>query len=248
MEETNNELDPQRYFDYIKEAVKTIDTGELEDFYNGCLALVEKYKITGQTKILDKIRFLIECVEKEKELISIGINKYVYRDDIENYIDNISSNVVKIIELKNYPRDIPDEIVEVIEKTKPIFDCLYVIFTDYTGKVEKQVEAERRRKDPILFGTFQEKRAFLPESLINDRFYYLGDWEDEFCDLTLDKFLKEAGKDKLQSIEIPLNKDEILKQLEKLSKDFKETKQPIRVKKRKVNILNSLREWLKLEK
>lgn len=40
----------------------------------------------------------------------------------------------------------------------------------------------------------------------------------------------------------------VLKQLEKLSKDFKETKQPIRVKKRKVNILNSLREWLKLEK
>lgn len=241
-------LDPQEYFDYVKDKIKTISDSELNDFYNGCLALVSKYQITGQTKILDKIKFLVSCVEKEKKLIDMGINRYVYRDDIEDYIDNISSDVVKIIELENYPRDIPDEIVEVISKTKEVFDRMYIIFTDYTGKVEKQVEAERRRKDPILFGTFQEIRNGLGlTSLVNDRFYYLGDWEDEYCDLTLDKFLKEAGREKIHTAEIPINKDEILMQLEELCKDFKENKQPIKAKKKKVNILYTLKRWIGIE-
>ena len=45
------ELDPQEYFDYLKSKVKEISDNELNEFYNGCLALVEKYKTTGQTKI-----------------------------------------------------------------------------------------------------------------------------------------------------------------------------------------------------
>ncbi len=242
------ELDPQEYFDYVKDKIKTISDSELNNFYDGCLALVGKYQVTGQTKILDKIKFLVDCVEKEKQLISMGINKYVYRDDIEDYIDNISKYVVKIIELENYPRDIPDEIVEVISKTKNIFDRMYIVFTDYTGKIERQVESERRRKDPILFGTFQEIRNGLGlTSLVNDRFYYLGDWEDEYCDLTLDKFLKEAGREKIHTAETPMNKDEILTQLEELCKDFREKKQPIKVEKKKINILHTLKRWIGIE-
>lgn len=242
------DLDPQEYFDYVKDKIKTINDAELNEFYEGCLALVNKYTTTGQMKILDKIKFLVDCVEKEKQLIDMGINRYVYRDDIEDYIDNIASDVVKIIELENYPRDIPDEIVEVIGKTKDIFDRMYIVFTDYTGKVEKQVESERRRKDPILFGTFQEIRNNLGlSSLVNDRFYYLGDWEDEYCDLTLDKFLREAGREKIHTTEVPLNKDEILIQLENLCKDFREKEHPIKTKKKKVNILYTLKRWIGIE-
>lgn len=246
--ETVADLDPQEYFDYVKKKIKKINKQELNDFYEGCLALVDKYKTTGQMKILDKIKFLVDCVEKEKQLIDMGIDKYVYRDDIEDYIDNIASDVVKIIEIENYPRDIPDEIVEVVGKTKDIFDRMYIVFTDYTGKVEKQVEEDRRRKDPILFGTFQEIRNNLGlASLVNDRFYYLGDWEDEYCDLTLDKFLREAGREKIHTAEVPVNNDEILMQLENLCKDFREKEAPIKAKKKKVNILYTLKRWIGIE-
>lgn len=248
-----NNLDPQEYFDYLKSKVEEISDSELDEFYNGCLALVEKYKTTGQVKILNKIKFLVDCVEKEKKLVDMGITKYVYRDDIEDYIDNISKDAVKIIEIENYPRDIPDEIVKVVSKTKNIFDRLYVVFTDYTGKVEKQVEAERRRKDPILFGTFQMVVPFSREdSLINDRFYYLGDWEDEYCDLTLDKFLKEAGREKLNTVEIPNNKEEILAQLDALAKDFGEQDRSdnvssFRVKPKNINVWYRLKRWIGIE-
>ena len=246
------ELDPQEYFDYLKSKVKEISNSELDEFYNGCLALVEKYKTTGQIKVLNKIKFLVDCVEKEKKLVEMGITKYVYRDDIEDYIDNISKDAVKIIEIENYPRDIPDEIVKVVAKTKDIFDRLYVVFTDYTGKVEKQVEAERRRKDPILFGTFQRAVSFRDGSQINDRFYYLGDWEDEYCDLTLDKFLREAGRDKLNTVEIPENKDEILAQLDSLVNDFRETSHndnivSFNTKPKNANIWHRLKRWIGIE-
>lgn len=249
------EIDPQEYFSQLKEKVKEISEPELDEFYNGCLALVGKYATTGQIKILNKIKFLIDCVEKEKKLVDMGITRYVYRDDIENYIDNIASDVVKIIELENYPRDIPDEIVEVIAQTKDIFDKLYIVFTDYTGEVERKVEEERRRKDPILFGTFQRVNPNTSYgNNINDRFYYLGDWEDKYCDLTLDRFLQQAGRDKIHTVELPMNKEEILQQLdETLREDFRETEQKRNIvefntKPKNVNIWHSLKRWLKIER
>ena len=72
-----------------------------------------------------------------------------------------------------------------IEKTKNIFDEFYVIFTDYTGSEERKVEKERRDKDPILFGVFKNATN------VADRFYFLGDWVDEYCDLTLDKMIEQ---------------------------------------------------------
>ena len=156
------------------------------------------------------------------------------------------------LQTPEYPRDIPDEIVEVVAKTKNIFDRLYIVFTDYTGKVERQVEAERRRKDPILFGTFQKIGVVRDSSLINDRFYYLGDWEDEFCDLTLDKFLKEAGRNKLNTVEFPQNKEEILAQLSELASDFREQNMSGNVsefnsKPKNVNIWHRLKRWVGIE-
>lgn len=179
---------PEEYFEIIKSKKQTVTDTDLQKIYDNCLELLNKYKITGQKKGMQKLVFHIECIEKERELIKLGVDTFIYRDDVEEYIDNIAKDVVKIIELENYEREIPDEIVKVIEATSGIFDKLYVVFTDYTGKVERQVEKERRATDPILFGTFQNEST----RAVNDRFYYLGDWEDEYCDLTLDRMVSEV--------------------------------------------------------
>lgn len=231
----NKEIEPKEYFNQLEKKIKKITDEELVDFYNGCLSLVEKYKTTGQKRIIQKMRFLIDCVEKEREAIKLGVDSFVYRSDIEDYIDNVSKNVVKIIELENYPREIPDYIVNIIKdcKEQNVFDQYYVLFTDYTGEEERRVEKKRREKDPILFGTLQ-KDIGNNETLLNDRFYFLGDWIDEYCDLTMDKFLKEAGKDKLKSIGTPQNTDEIRQELNRLDDNFKITKPPKRSLKDKI--------------
>lgn len=143
-----------------------------------------------------KILFCMESIEKELQLVDMGITTLIYKDDIDFYIDTVSNSrnrdqkPIKIIELERYEREIPDEIVDVIDKTKDLFDQMYIIYTDYTGKEERKIEAEKQQKDPILFGTFQNKE----KKVCIDRFYYLGDWIDEYCDLTLDKMINETEK------------------------------------------------------
>lgn len=225
----SKELEPKEFFDYLKDRKNTVTDEDLLKFYDGALALVNKYSITGQKVVIKKLKFLTDCIENERALVRAGINTFVYREDIEDYIDNISKDVVKIIELENYPREIPDEIVQVISETKHLFTQMYVVFTDYTGKVEKQVEKKRREKDPILFGTMQKKikeGTREEENIINDRFYYLGDWEDEYCDLTLDKFLKEAGADKLKTISTPLDRESLQAELDRLDESLTIVKEP----------------------
>lgn len=189
MEEKNETLlSPQEYFDAVKERKQHITDEQLKAVYDNCLELLEKYKVTGQQKGMSKLLFHLNCIEKEREIVSMGIDTFVYRDDIEFYISTVASDAVKIIDIESYEREIPDEIVDVIARVKDKFDQLYIVFTDYTGSVERQVQAERREKDPILFGTFQNAK----ERSVIDRFYYLGDWVDEYCDLTLDKMVNET--------------------------------------------------------
>lgn len=134
--------------------------------------------------------FLFECIEKERNVIELGIDIFVYKEDIEKYIDDIFKNIVKIIEFENYEREILDEIVEIIEKIKDIFDKMYVLFIDYIGKIIKEISKERRDKDLILFGVFLDEKS----RVIVDRFYYFGDWEDEYCDLILEKMINDYKK------------------------------------------------------
>lgn len=184
----SDRLNPQEYFDAVKERKQKITDEQLQAVYDNCLELLAKYRVTGQRAGIKKLMFHLECIEKEREIVKMGIDTFVYRDDIEFYIDQVADDIVKIIDLESYEREIPDEIVSVIERVKDKFDQLYIVFTDYTGEVERQVMEERRKKDPILFGTFQSRES---RSII-DRFYYLGDWVDEYCDLTLDKMVNET--------------------------------------------------------
>ena len=211
MEENDSlkEMTPYQYFQFVKSKVNKMNDDNLNKLYSISSELLEKYKKTGQVKAAKKLAFHIKSILKEKEIIDLGITKFVYRDDIENYIDNIAKDVVKIIELKNYPREIPDELVETIEKTKDIFDEMYVLFTDYTGEVEKKVEKER---DPILFGSFIDRTV----DEMSQRMYYLGDWVDEYCDLTLDKLVSQTNKSIVKEISIPNDTNELINQLNKI--------------------------------
>lgn len=98
-----------------------------------------------------------------------------------------------------------------------MFTKFYVVFTDYTGKIERQVQEERRVKDPILFGTFQDTES----KTLLERFYFIADWEDEYCDLTLgkmvEKFQVAKSKDIIRKINTPSDVAELKQQLADLN-------------------------------
>ena len=118
------EITPSQYFDYLKGAKNVITTDALKNSYEAFLKLAEKYQKLGQVESLKKLCFLADVLVKEEKLIEMGINTYVYKDTIEDYIENVADKTVKIVELSRYMREIPDDLVETIEKTKDIFDEL----------------------------------------------------------------------------------------------------------------------------
>lgn len=215
MNSSKKEISPTTYFESIKEKRNLNTDEDLDKFYESSLLLLDKYRRTNQIEMIKKLLFIIDCVPKEHELIKHGINLFIYRDDIEEYINEVKDKVVKIIEVEKYPREIPDELVLVIEETKTIFDRFYILFTDYTGKIERKVEKERRDKDPILFGVFKKGNQ------MNDRFYYLGDWIDEYCDLTLEKLVKIRSGKIVKPLHTPINKDELMEECSRLVKNKK---------------------------
>ena len=174
--ETKDTITPSQYFENLKNAKQTITTDALKNSYSIFIKLAKKYDELGQTEFktesLKKIDFLVDVLSKEEKLIEIGVTTFIYKDVIEDYIENIADKTVKIIEMSRYMREIPDDLVEVVDKTRELFDEFYVVFTDYTGQEERKVEKERRDKDPILFGAFKNG------SNVSDRFYFLGDWVD----------------------------------------------------------------------
>ena len=239
------ELNPSEYFEIVKARKQTVTDEDLSKIYDNCLELLNKYKITGQTSGMRKLLFHLESVEAEREIVKMGITTFIYRDDIEEYIDNIAKDTVKIIELENYEREIPDEIVDIIQQVKDKFDQLYILFTDYTGKVERQIEKERRQKDPILFGTFQDEKT----KTVIDRFYFLGDWEDEYCDLTLDKMVNEVEVSKKRNIVRTVNTPEDIEELKRQLDQLVPSRDSFRIDYgKKKGVFKKIRTFLNREK
>ena len=212
-------ITPSQYFDYLKGAKNTITTEALKKSYDVFISLAEKYQKLGQVESLKKLCFLADTLAKEEKLIDLGITTYIYKDTIEDYIENVADKTVKIVELSRYMREVPDELVDTIEKTKDLFGEFYVVFTDYTGREERKVEKERRDKDPILFGVFKN------QTNVADRFYFLGDWVDEYCDLTLDKLVEQytenKGNSPLVESVIPTTSEELVSLLKSYKIDEK---------------------------
>lgn len=213
----NKEFAPKELMEYIKLAQVKSTNEELSNFYNICLEKLDKYIKTGQIDACKKVEYLAKNVEKEFKLLEHGINTYIYFNDIKEYINNVKDKQISIIELENYEREIPDEIANTVIMCKEnnLFDKYIVIFTDYNKEMSKKVSKKDREKDPILLGMFYDDKS----ETACPRFYYLGDWEDEYCDLTLEKFLTTVGQDKEYTINRPAKTlNELTEDLSKLVK------------------------------
>lgn len=229
-EEEENIISPYEYFQNMKGKLQTMDDEKLEKVYRNAIYLAERYNKTGQTKGLRKLKFHIESIVKERQILNAGINKFVYRSDIEEYIQDVADKQVVILDLKSYERNLPDEIIEALEKVKGLFDEFYVVCTDYTGEMARRVQEERREKDPILFGAFLDRE----KNAINERFYYIGDWVDDYCDLTLDKMVAEmkedTGKDIVNNMfSIPKTQEELQNQLNSLNLEEDESSNSVKL-------------------
>ncbi len=200
-----------KYFTTLKAKKKKTDDETLKAIYDNCLLLLDKYDKTNQVDAMKKLLTHVEMLERERAVIAAGVDTFVYKEDVKQYCQEVKDRVVKMIELSRYEREIPDEITATYERVKNLFDEFIVVFTDYTNE---HVDKTKKERDPILFGVYMNDKK--TEIRKGTRMYFLGDWEDEYCDLTLDKLVdamagdgnKKAVVFKLQESE-PVNLDAI---------------------------------------
>jgi hypothetical protein len=115
------------------------------------------------------------------------------------------------------PQDIVDKIAKINQLE--VFDNYVVLYYDPDGKIYKETaKEEAKRKDPIIFGVIAG----------SEKLYYVADWVDEYCDLTLEAFIDAIGvkKDELHMDYDPskVKKEDNSKEATKKKKKSKKTK------------------------
>ena len=164
---------------------------EFVDRVEQYVKLIKKAQVLHQTaqeeKLIDKL-----IIHTYESILSIsGFNKYVTSEDLIN-LQGKCDKELEIDYLKNFIRVIPDEVVEKKLKADSlmVFDNYCVIYYDPEGKSYQETNEEERKKidnikkDPILFGLIYG----------SDKLYYIADWIDDLCDLTLDQVVEKIGE------------------------------------------------------
>lgn len=215
--DNSDPLSPAEYFEKLKGEMAENTEEDVKLFYDVTIKELKKYLVTGQKKAAKNLYYKAEALKKELIAIQKGYSKYVHLSTVEDYIDNVADKCVVITEMKDYERSIPDDVVDKLPDIIDVFDNFFIVFTDYTGEARAKVAKERRDKDPILFGNININ------GMISDKLYFIADWVDEYCDLTLDQMVNDivtARKDtKKEDIVFDITKDDILEEIKgKLSK------------------------------
>ena len=180
-----NALTPAGYFEILKTNLKANSKKKLEGQMLTLAENILKAKKVGQKSFLHKLSFTYDVIKKEQELLALGYDTYLLRQDVLKFIDEVKpANSVKIIELERYPRAIPTKVMDNLQKVKDleIFDDFMIVFTDFTdenyqSKSDKEFIAKNR--DPVLFGVFEHKDS----GIVHDRLYFIDDWVDDYCEL-----------------------------------------------------------------
>ena len=143
----------------------------------------------GQTALVEKVLAMKDVVMGEIKLISLGLKKYLTEEQIVKFYSMVNDDKrhLKLTWIKNFARVIPSDVTELKKKMDQalVFDNYVILHYDpkSTGVCDTEEEI-KKKKDPILFGVIAG----------SNKLYFIADWIDEVCDLTLDKLVDTLGE------------------------------------------------------
>jgi hypothetical protein len=124
----------------------------------------------------------------ESLLYSEGLYYVVSEQQVVDFTKKTEKGL-SLTYLKNFARPLPQDVVDMIAKVNGygVFDNYVVLHYDPKGESYKPTEKEiAKKKDPILFGVIAG----------SNKLYYITDWVDEACNLTLQEFVDTLGIEK----------------------------------------------------
>lgn len=176
------EISPRLYIKYVKSKLSKTQKERLQIRLRKLQKLVADAKDMGQISLYENLAQALAIVVRESEAHACGINTYVDRSYIDKFMHKVQEKPVKFEPLHKFPRTMPLHIRKKVKQVTgaKLFDNYDVLYLDYTKEDNRTNKDKIRDKDPILFGSY----SYQPH-----RFYFICDWVDAFCDLTLDKFV-----------------------------------------------------------
>lgn len=191
------EILANEYFNGVKTKAEYLTDENIQKELEYLPAQIKDLEMVGQIGLANKLKKMIKNLVSERILLANGFNKYVHRKDITRYVELVKDKKVHVCELDKFPRLIPEAAKKLLMKAKEldVFSDFWVVYVDYSDDgdailTEKEKKERAKNRDPIIFGTFDS-----PETGTLDKLYFICDWIDEYCDLTLDKMIKELVKD-----------------------------------------------------
>lgn len=173
------------------ENVKVISEKEREfkDRLDEYLSLIHKSLSMNQMAQYELLVSKLIVHVYESVLAVSGFNRYVTFSDLIELQEKCERQL-DLDYIKNFTKVIPDEVVckKIIADNLEVFDNYVVLYYDPSGNSFKLTrEEEKIKKDPILFGVIYG----------SDKLYYISDWIDDYCDLTLEQVVEKLGKERI---------------------------------------------------
>lgn len=186
-------ISPRLYFKFIKSKLKKTQQQRLKR------RLVVLQKLTrdafelGQQAVYEEYAKIIVSVVREAEAFACGYSQFIDIEDINKFKNiakdsGVYKSPVYFKTLEDFPRSVPTRVAIRIKdlQEKKLFDKLWILYLDYTHEPIKTNKEKIREKDPILFGQFNYAK---------NKYFYITDWVDDYCDLTLEGFVSRLKFD-----------------------------------------------------
>ena len=181
------ELDAVDFFTNVKSTTKESAEKYVNRVSKYLTAIYNAYSV-GQTALIQNLIKNIITNKYESVLYSEGYYYVITEKQIVDFAKKTEKGI-SLTYIKNYAKPLPQEVIDKINEVNnlEVFDNYVILHYDPEGEVYLETEKEKeKRKDPILFGLIGG----------SDKLYYITDWVDEYCDLTLDEFVDKLGINK----------------------------------------------------
>lgn len=189
-EKIQNLISIRDYFTNLSDSFNELTPlAEIGEHYEKAILQADKL---GQKSLVEKLKDLLDVVRGEAHLIQMGLTLYVTNEQVCDFYETVGEDKdLKLTWIEHFVKVIPNDIVEIksnIDK-RGVFDNYAILHYDPTGSAtsltKEQIEV---KKDPILFGLIKNSK----------RLYYIGDWVDDYCNLTIEGMFEKLGEKVLE--------------------------------------------------
>lgn len=181
-------ISPRLYFKYIKKKFGTLERMKLESRIKRLEKAFNKAVDNGQLSLGEKLMNQLTREVRESGIYAKGIKFFIESEDLKKHKRNIRGGHISDTKFEDFTRVIPDKVLKKKKKVEAVFDG-FVIFHYWNEEAhnkEDMTPQEREdMRDPVLFGVIKESQ----------RFYFIADWDDDYCDLSFEEMIDVIGKD-----------------------------------------------------